>query len=105
MSPKLKPFFQRWVVTTRAVLGAANVCLGIAYDTICGLAVASLLLGILNAFLRPIVLLISLPLLIFTLGLFTLVINALLLLCVGSIVPAFHVRDFWAAFWGGLVIS
>jgi putative membrane protein len=49
--------------------------------------------------------LLSLPLLIFTLGLFTLVINALLLWGVASIVPAFHVRGFWAAFWGALVIS
>lgn len=105
MSPKLKGFLQRWVVTTLAVLVASNVGLGIEYDTVSGLLVASLLLGIFNAFLRPIILLLSLPLLIVTLGLFTLVINALLLLWVGSLVPAFHVRDFWAAFWGALVIS
>jgi putative membrane protein len=88
-----------------AVLVASNLRLGIEYDTVAGLLVASLLLGIFNAFLRPILLLLSFPLLIVTLGLFTLVINALLLLWVASLVPAFHVRDFWAAFWGALVIS
>jgi putative membrane protein len=96
MSPKLKTFLQRWVVTTLAVLVASNLGLGIEYDTVSGLLVASLLLGIFNAFLRPILMLLSLPLLLVTLGLFTLVINALLLLWVGSLVPAFHVRDFWA---------
>ena len=105
MSPKPKAFVQRWAVTALAVLVASNLGLGIQYDTVTGLLVASLLLGIFNAFLRPILLLLSLPLLIVTLGLFTLVINALLLLWVGSLVRAFHVRDFWAAFWGALVIS
>ena len=105
MSPKFKAFLQRWIVTTLAVLVASNLRLGIEYDTVTGLLVASLLLGIFNAFLRPIILLLSLPLLIVSLGLFTLVVNALLLWWVGSLVPAFHVRDFWAAFWGALVIS
>jgi putative membrane protein len=105
MPPKLRGFLQRWGVTTLAVLVASNLGLGIDYNSFAGLLSASLLLGIFNAFLRPILLLLSLPLLVVTLGLFTLVINALLLLWVGSLVPAFHVRDFRAAFWGALVIS
>ncbi len=105
MSPKLKAFLQRWAVTTLAVLVASNLRLGIEYDTIGALLVASLLLGIFNAFLRPIILLLSLPLLVLTLGFFTLVINGALLFWVGSLVAGFHVRDFWAAFWGALVIS
>jgi putative membrane protein len=98
-------FMQRWLVNTLAVLMAANVIRGIEYETVPSLLVASLLLGILNALLRPLLLLLSLPLVIFTLGLFTLVINALLLMLVGQLVIAFHVADFWAAFWGALVIS
>jgi putative membrane protein len=105
MATDFKPFLQRWVITTLAVLVAANVVKGIHYDSIGGLLAASLLLGILNAFLRPIMLLLSLPLLILTLGLFTLVINALLLYFVGWLVQPFHVESFWAAFWGALVIS
>src|SRR5262249_16648940 len=75
------------------------------YTSLSGLLVASLLLGIFNALLRPLLVLLSLPLVIFTLGLFTLVINALLLYFVGFLVKSFVVDDFWAAFWGALIIS
>jgi len=84
---------------------AANVVKGINYDSMTSLLVASLLLGVFNAILRPLLLLLSLPLVIFTLGLFTLVINALLLYFVGELVKSFHVADFGAAFLGALVIS
>ncbi|MBI4661478.1 MAG: phage holin family protein [Verrucomicrobia bacterium] len=105
MRENLKPFLQRWAINTLAVLVAANVVSGIHCDSIAGLLVASLLLGILNAFLRPLMLLVALPLLILTLGLFTFVINALLLYVVGWLVGPFHVDSFGAAFWGSLVIS
>jgi putative membrane protein len=105
MSSAFKSFLHRWLINTVAVLVAANVISGIRYDTFAGLLVASLLLGILNAFLRPLVLLLSLPLVIFTLGLFIFVVNALLLYFVGWIVGPFDVDSFSAAFWGALVIS
>ncbi len=105
MPSDLKAFLQRWSINTLAVLVAANVVRGIRYDNLTGLLVASLLLGILNAFVRPIMLLLSLPLLVLTLGFFTLIINAMLLYLVGWLVRPFHVESFWAAFWGGLVIS
>lgn len=98
-------FLQRWLINTVAVMVAANVIPGIHFDNIPALLVASLLLGILNALLRPLLLLLSLPLVVLTLGLFTLVINALLLYFVGKLVIHFHVESFWAAFWGGLLIS
>ena len=105
MPQPLKDFIKRWAITTLAVLVAANVVTGIKYDTMAGLIVATLLLGFLNAFLRPVLLLLSLPLLIVTLGFFTLIINATLLYFVGQIVKTFHVASFSAAFWGGVVIS
>ncbi len=105
MSAPLKSFLARWLVNTVAVMVAANVIKGIGFDTLWGLLVASLLLGIFNALLRPLLLLLSLPLVILTLGLFTLVINALMLYFVGQLVKSFHVADFWAAFWGALVVS
>src|SRR5580658_7507058 len=71
-------FFKRWLITTVAVWLAACIVPGITY-TRPGLFLAALLLGLLNAFVRPVMVLLSLPLLIFTLGLFMLVINALLL--------------------------
>ena len=105
MPENLKAFLKRWAITTVAVLAATQIVKGIEYDHWAGLLVATLLLGFLNAFLRPLLLLLSLPLLILTLGLFTLVINAALLYGVGQLVRSFHVASFGAAFWGGLVIS
>jgi putative membrane protein len=105
MSPAAKAFFKRWLVTTLAVLVAAHVVKGISYETYVGLLVASFVLGVLNAFLRPVLMLLSLPLLFVTLGLFTLVINAALLYAVGWLVKSFRVEGFWPAFWGALVIS
>jgi putative membrane protein len=92
-------------VTAVGVLVASQIVSGISAQNFIGLLAASLLLGILNAFLRPIMLILSFPLLIVTLGLFTFVVNALLLMMVGSIVKGFYVAGFWSAFWGGVVIS
>ena len=105
MSPKLRDFLLRWLINTVAVMVAANIVPGIGYDSFATLLVASLLLGILNTFLRPVLVLLALPLLILTLGLFFFVINALLLLLVSSLVTHFQVRGFWPAFWGALVIT
>jgi len=63
-----------------------------------------LVLGILNAVVRPVLVILALPLLFVTLGVFLLVINALVLYFVGFLLrPHFYVNDFWAAFWGALV--
>jgi putative membrane protein len=106
MSSGTKKFLSSWVINTLAVLVAAKVIKGIQYERNLDLIVASLLLGILNAVLRPILMFLALPLLIVTLGLFTLVINALLLYFVGYVLrPHFYVDGWWAAFWGALLIS
>ncbi|HEV2435072.1 MAG TPA: phage holin family protein [Verrucomicrobiae bacterium] len=104
---KLLRFLQSWVINTFAVLIAAIILRGhIRYGNSGDLIIASLLLGVLNAFVRPILLLLALPLLIFTLGLFTLVINALLLYFVGVLMgPYFQVDSFGFAFLGALIIS
>jgi putative membrane protein len=102
----MKRFLKNWLVCTLAVLVAVYLVEGVRYQKPMDLFVASLLLGILNAVLRPLLLLLALPLLVFTLGLFLFVINALLLYFVGFLLkPGFYVEDFWAAFWGALVIS
>jgi len=64
-----------------------------------------LVLGILNALFRPILIVITLPINILTLGLFTFVINALLLKMVSGVVPGFYVLGFWSAVFGSLIIS
>ena len=101
----MRSFLQRWLVTAAGVLVASKIIPGIVADDITTLLAASLLLGIFNAFLRPVMMLLSLPLLLLTLGLFTFVINALLLLLVSKLVSSFHVAGFWSAFFGSIVIS
>ncbi len=102
----MKPFFTRWLVTTLAVLVVSHVPgVGIRADSLGPLLEAGLLLGILNAFVRPVLLLLSLPLILLTMGLFFFVANALTLWLVGSIVPGFHVEGFFSAVIGSLLIS
>ena len=105
MSDGTKAFLQRWFVTTLGVLVAAALVDEMRTDGAVPLLAASLLLGVLNAFLRPILLIAALPLVIVTLGLFTFVINALLLYFVAYLVKGFYVPDFWTALKGAIIIS
>jgi putative membrane protein len=108
MPPKLKKFIQSWLINTLAVLVAVYIVPGIHFkdNSLLTPFIVSLALGILNSFIRPIIMLLALPLLIFTLGLFMLVINALLLYLVGIVLQShFQVAGFWSAFWGALIIS
>jgi putative membrane protein len=105
---RLLHFVQSWIINTLAVLVAVEVVPGIHFKdgSLLTPFIAALVLGILNAFIRPILMLLTLPLLIFTLGLFTLVINAVLLRFVGWLLaPHFQVDSFGAAFLGALIIS
>src|SRR5438093_9607184 len=81
----IKHFVFRWAVTTIAVMVASSIIRGIRYDTVAALIGASLLLGILNAFVRPFLLILSAPLSLLTLGFFILILNGLLLLVVPSV--------------------
>ena len=101
----MRHFVFRWIATTVAVMVAASIIHGIRYDNAGSLIAAALLLGILNAFVRPVLLILSAPLILLTLGFFVLVVNSLMLLIVPSIVGGFHVDRFWSAFWGAIVIS
>jgi putative membrane protein len=101
----MRHFVFRWAATTIAVMVASSIIHGIRYDTVATLIGASLLLGILNAFVRPILFILSAPLILVTLGFFILILNGLLLLVVPSVVVGFHVDGFWSAFWGAIVIS
>ena len=95
----------RWAITAFAVFVAAPV-VGIDYGQSLGcLLGAALLLGIVNAFIRPILLILSAPLILLTLGLFILVVNALMLLFVGEIVPCLRIPGFWSAVFGAIIIS
>ena len=84
---------------------ASQVVHGIAYDSIGALMAAAALLGVINAIVRPILVILTLPITILTLGLFLLVINALTLEMTAFFLHGFHVHGFWAAFWGALIVS
>jgi putative membrane protein len=101
----MRHFVFRWMITTVAVMVAPAFVSGIRYDTTGALIGAALLLGILNAFVRPVLLILSAPLILVTLGFFILVINAFMLRFVPSVVIGFHVESFGSAFWGALLIS
>ncbi len=110
MSPEVKKFIKSWLINTFAVLVAVIVLRPrLECEGVVDVFVASLLLGILNAFIRPIMLLLALPLLIFTLGLFMIVINACLLYLVSAMMSVFqlefHIRSFGWALVGAVIIS
>jgi len=95
----------RWLILTAAVLAASWLLDGIRVSGIFPAILAAALLGIFNAVLRPLLILLTLPLTILTLGLFTFVINALLLLLVSAVIPGFDVLGFWTAVVGALIIG
>ena len=102
----VQSFLKRWTVTTLAVMAADIICPGIEIKDLTGVIMAPLVLGLLNAFIRPLLLLLSLPLLILTLGIFLWVINALLLLFTSNLAGEhFQVDGFWWAMAGAAIIS
>jgi len=102
----MNSFFIRWAATTFAVFVATGIVPGITADTLEALLWAGLLLGILNAVVRPVLLLLSLPLIVLSFGLMIPLINAMLLNFVGGgLIAGFHVAGFGSALLGAIVIS
>lgn len=94
----------RIVLNALALLGTAYLIPGIAVDSFVTALIVALVLGIVNALIRPLVILLTLPINILTLGLFTLVINALMFWLVSTFIPGFDVPGFTEAFLGALVL-
>ena len=98
-------FLLRIIVYTLALLLAGHVVPGIRLDGLVSALVAGLLLGLVNAIVRPILVVLTFPITLLTLGLFLLVLNAFCLWLVSVFVTGFHVDGFWPAFWGALLVS
>jgi putative membrane protein len=103
-------FLMRILITAIALWAATRLVSGITYHgNWLGLAGVALVFGILNSFVRPILTFLAFPLLIVTLGLFTFVLNAVMLLLTSALSSRlgidFHVAGFWAAFWGAIVVG
>jgi len=97
-------FLIRWGINALALYLTTLIVPGVKVPTFGAAVVSALVLGIVNAVIRPIILLLTLPFNILTLGLFTLVVNTLMLYIVSS-VTQLHLENFWAAFLGAIVLS
>lgn len=95
----------RWALNAVALMLVPEVVTSIQVESFAAALIAALLVGFMNAIIRPVLLLLTLPITVLTLGLFALVINAMLFWVVAELVAGFRVPDFWAALWGALVYS
>lgn len=95
----------RWLLNAGALFVLPELVDGLRVGSYSAALVTALLLGLINTLIRPLLILITLPITLLTLGLFTLVINALLFWGVTGLVSGVHVADFWTAFWSALLYS
>ena len=98
-------FILRGLVAALGLWAATEMLTGLTIDSATTLILAGLLLGLVNAIVRPFALLLSLPALIFTLGLFLLVVNAAMLGLVAFLLPGFKIATFWTAVGGAIIVS
>ncbi|BAZ20615.1 hypothetical protein NIES4073_14910 [Kalymmatonema gypsitolerans NIES-4073] len=98
-------FLLTWVVAAVSLLLTAYIVPGFTFDTFGTAAIAALILGLVNAFVRPVLFILTLPLTIVTLGLFLFVVNALMLWLVGFLVPGFIVAGFLPALLASVVLT
>lgn len=94
-----------WLILTLAVIASQYVVPGIHVDTFLTALVVAAILAFINTIIKPIIGILTLPINILTLGIFSLVLNALFFWGVAYIVAGFHVGGFMAAFWGSLIVS
>ena len=105
MLNSLAPFLITWAITALALWVASYLFKGIKFEGAGALVVSALLLGFANAIVRPLLILLTLPLTLLTFGLFILVINALMILLVSALVRGFKVSGFWTALFASIFIS
>lgn len=101
----MKGLVIRWLVLAAAIMAASYLLEGIEVKGFFPALGAAAMLGILNAFFRPVLLILTLPINILSLGLFTFIINALMLKMASGVIPGFDVRGFWTALFGVLIIT
>jgi len=94
-----------WLINALALLALPYLVPSVQVDSLATALVAALVLGLVNSLIRPVLVLLTLPVTLVTLGLFVFVINALLFWLVASFVNGFHVAGFWSAFFGAIVYA
>ena len=105
MLDNLSPFLIYWGITAISLWVTSQIFQGIKFANTWSLIVSAFLLGIANAIVKPLLIVLTLPLTFLTFGLFLLVINALMILLVSSLVKGFKVSSFWTAFFASIFIS
>ena len=95
----------RWLLNTLALFIVVTVVPGFHYNSIATLAIAALVLGLLNAIVRPILFVLTLPITVVTLGLFLLILNGIMIELTAWLVPGFRIESFFAAIIGALVLT
>lgn len=95
----------RWIITTLAILALPHLISGVQVKGLGSALLAAAILGILNALVRPLLIILTLPLTIVTIGLFIFIINALLFQLAAGLVPGMHVDSFWSALIASLLVS
>jgi putative membrane protein len=101
----MKGILIRWIINAVALILASHVIKGIEVDHLLAAFVAAAVLGIMNAVVRPILILLTLPITLLTLGLFILIVNGFMLYVAGAVVKGFHVTGFWSSVFGALFLS
>lgn len=101
----MKGILIRWLILTVAIISTAYLMDGIEVKGLGSAIAAAAILGVLNAFFRPVLFILTLPVNVLTLGLFTFIINAILLMMASGVISGFVVRGFWTAVFGSLLIS
>ncbi len=101
----MRGFLLRLLITALGLWAASAIVHGIVFSGFGTLIIAALLLGIVNAVIRPLILILTLPLTLLTLGLFILIVNGISLALVAALVPGFSVSGLWAATLGAIVVS
>ena len=105
MLHNIMEFLAHWGITALSLWLAGFIFHGISFASKKSLFVSALLLGFANAVIRPIVIILTIPLTLITFGLFLLVINALMMLLVSALVPGFKVSGFWTAFFASIFVT
>ncbi|GAB1383685.1 phage holin family protein [Burkholderiales bacterium] len=95
----------KWLLSAAALLGVAYIYGGVSVASFSSALVAALVIGLLNMLVRPVLVLLTIPITLLTLGLFLFVINALMFWAASGLVGGFHVAGFWAALLGSLIYS
>jgi putative membrane protein len=105
MSQHIIQFLTHWGITALSLWLTSFIFHGLSFANKKSLLVSALLLGLANAILRPIIVILTIPLTLITFGLFLLVINALMMLLVSALVPGFRISGFWTAFFASILVT